>query len=126
MKRAVAILLVATLCVTLFAPLALSQNTAYQKGYKDGKQAANRDLNMVDRFTEALWGFLLGPFPVLHSLTSNPKVPFHRLKKLEDHNASYKKGFKEGYKETLKQTTLLSRIGGWGGWIGLWAVAFHT
>lgn len=126
MKRPIAVLLVVSLCVTNLAPLAFSQGTAYQRGYEDGKRAANQDIKIFGSLIEALWGFLLGPVPVLHSLLFDSKVPARRLQSIKNRSVDYKKGYKEGYKGKLEQSTLLSRVGWWGGWIAVWAVAFGS
>lgn len=125
MKRYVTILLVTSFCIAIFSPLALAQNTPYHRGYEDGKRAANQDVDATNMVVEALWGALLGPLPVLDTLVNEPKVPSSRLETIQNRSTDYRKGFKEGYKDTVEQSTLLSRIGGWGGWIVVWAVAFN-
>lgn len=126
MKKAVAILLVASLCITFFVPVTLAQSSAYQQGYEDGKRAANQDIKIFGSLIEALWGFLLGPVPVLSSLLFDSKVPARRLQSIKNRAGDYKRGYKEGYKNKVEQSTLLSRIGGWGGWIAVWAVTFGS
>ena len=125
-KRSIAIILVASLFITFFSPFTLAQDTAYQRGYEDGKRAANRDIKIVGSLIEALWGFLLGPAPVLHSLIFDSKVPAQQLRPINNRSQDYRDGFKNGYTNTVEQSTLLSRIGGWAGWIAVWAVAFSS
>ncbi len=124
MGRIVSILLVTSLCISFVAPLVPAQNPIYKRGYEDGKRAANQDVESVKPFTEALWGALLGPIPVVHALVTESKVPSSRLRGIDNRNREYREGFKQGYKDTVQQTTLLSRIGGWAGWLIIWVVGF--
>lgn len=126
MKRGIAILLVASLFITFSAPFTLAQDTAYQRGYEEGKRAANQDTKIVGSLIESLWGFLLGPVPVLYSLIFDSKVPARRLQRINHRSRDYREGFEDGYKERVERSTLLSRIGGWAGWIAVWAVAFSS
>lgn len=126
MKKLVAMILVASLCITFLAPLTLAQTTAYQRGYEDGKRAANRDIKIAGNLIEALWGFLLGPIPVAYTFLSESKVSDQKLRTINNRSQNYRDGYKTGYTETVEQSTLLSRIGGWAGWIAVWAVAFSS
>lgn len=102
MKKLVAMILVASLCLTFFSPLALSQDTVYQQGYEDGKRAASRDVTITNSLIEALWGFLLGPFPVASILLSESKIPTQSLRKIENRSQDYKDGYKAGYRTLWK------------------------
>ena len=126
MKRLVAILLVASFTITFFAPLTVAQNTVYERGYENGKRAANRDMKIAGNLIEALWGFLLGPIPVAYTFLSESKVPAQRLQTINNRSQNYRDGYKSGYTETVEQSTLISRLGGWAGWIAVWAVAFSS
>lgn len=100
MKRLVAVLLVTSLSITFFAPLTLAQDTAYQRGYEDGKQAANRDIKLAGSLVEALWGFLLGPIPVVYTFLSKSKVPTQKLQAIENRSPDYREGYESGHIET--------------------------
>ncbi|MFP3953986.1 MAG: hypothetical protein ACLFVS_07670 [Candidatus Acetothermia bacterium] len=125
MKRSVSFLLVISILLFSFSPLVVAQNAVYERGYRDGVNAGETDLEVIDRLLEVVWGFLLGPFSVFHSLTTRPKLPDRWQKRIADKSQDYKDGFVGGYRQVVEENELVSRIGGFGAWLVIWAVAIH-
>lgn len=124
-RRTVSVILVIALSTAfLVSPLVAAQSST-QRGREQGRRDAQQDIERVNQVIEGGWGFLFGPFAIVHALVTEPEIPSFRLGQIQNRNSEYRQNYKESYKTTIEKSTLFSRLGGWGTWMVVWVVASH-